>query len=345
MRETSGGLGGFTAVVLTGDTASWVPGAVRARFQKKPDGRYQGELFERNYARRLVRPTIYKRLLLRFDPGIWGKEMPILRRDSGLVDPVDPHRATLVIRDGVPVLSIPSHDPTFRPSFDSLLASHRDILMRTDRLIIDLRGNEGGSSGMTAAVMPYVVTDSQRPSYFKDRSRSPDRGKGVMLSSPDQINYVIHTMMDGDTLDPSAKRFLDRMRAHAGGFALFADTLDPPSQIRPITPVYGPRRVGILVDRGTVSAAEAFLVQALHSERVTTFGEPTAGALDYQTVSIVRLLPDEHRWLLGYPTITAHPDLPTDGVRGKGIQPDVSLNLAVDPDPIMHVARLLTGER
>ena len=338
-------VGHFTAVVLAGDTATWVPGSVRAHFVRTQDGRYQGELFERNYARRLVRAAIYKGVMLRLDPGLWGKELPVDAADSGLLDATDPHRATLAVRDGVPVLSIPSHDPTYRPWLDSLLAANRDLLAHADRLIVDLRGNEGGSSLTTAALMPYIVSDSQRPPYLRDRNGLPDRGKGVMLSSPDQIVYAIR-MMGGDTTDPSARRFLARMRANPGGFALFADTLDPPQAGRTVTPVYGPRRVGILVDPGTVSAAEAFLIQAMRSTRVTTFGQPTAGALDYQTVSIVGFLPDEHRWFLGYPTITAHPDLPTDGVRGKGIRPDVALDLGHERDPIGKVAAaLVAGDR
>jgi hypothetical protein len=342
VSDPPSGTGHFTAVVLTGDTTIWAPGTVRARLVRTPDGRYRGELFERNYARRLVRAAIYRRNMLRLDPGIWGRETPTDAADSGLLDPVDPHRATLVLRDGVPVLSIPSHDPAYQPWLDSLLKASRDILIHADRLIVDLRGNEGGSSLMTAALMPYIVSDSQRPPYLPDRSRSPDRGKGAMLSSPDQVVYAIR-MMGGDTTDPSAKRFLDRMRANPGGFALFADTLDPPTVTQPVTPVYGPRRVGILVDRGTVSAGEAFMIQALRSTRVTTFGRPTAGALDYQTVSIVALLPNERRWFLGYPTITAHPDLPAGGIRGKGIRPDIAIDLAHERDPITRVAGALAA--
>jgi hypothetical protein len=62
------------------------------------------------------------------------------------------------------------------------------------------------------------------------------------------------------------------------------------------------------------------------------FGEPTAGALDYQSVNVVQLLPNERRWFLGYPTITASAALPRGGMRGKGIAPDVRL----DGDAIAH---------
>lgn len=105
--------------------------------------------------------------------------------------------------------------------------------------------------------------------------------------------------------------------------------------------IAGPRRVGVLTDRGTVSAAEVLVIRALQSERARVFGQPTAGALDYQSISIVRLSPAERRWYLGYPTITARASLPSGGMRGKGIAPDVVVDWSTIADPIAYVDRLL----
>jgi hypothetical protein len=71
------------------------------------------------------------------------------------------------------------------------------------------------------------------------------------------------------------------------------------------------------------------------------FGERTAGALDYQSVNIVRLSPREHRWFLGYPTITRSADLPKNAMRGKGIPPQVRLDLAKISDPVGYIDRYL----
>ena len=71
------------------------------------------------------------------------------------------------------------------------------------------------------------------------------------------------------------------------------------------------------------------------------YGEPTAGALDYQSVNIVRLSPPERRWALGYPTIAARATLPAGGMRGKGIQPDVLVDWSKVDDPIGYVDALL----
>ena len=98
--------------------------------------------------------------------------------------------------------------------------------------------------------------------------------------------------------------------------------------------ITGPRRVGVVIDRGTVSAAEVVVLYAKQSARVTVYGEPTAGAPDYQSTSIVPIAPDERRWYLGYPTVTRNEQQPAGGMRGHGIEPDVRLDLARLRDPI-----------
>jgi C-terminal processing protease CtpA/Prc len=100
-------------------------------------------------------------------------------------------------------------------------------------------------------------------------------------------------------------------------------------------------RVAVLIDGGTVSASEVLVLKALQSRRAVVIGEPTAGALDYQSVYILRLSPEEGRWFLGYPTITRHAGLPAGGMRGKGIQPDVMLRWSEVADEYAEVERIL----
>ena len=114
--------------------------------------------------------------------------------------------------------------------------------------------------------------------------------------------------------------------------------LEPPGESRPETfpdsLVVGPRRVALMIDRGTVSASEVLVLKALRSKRVVVAGEPTEGALDYQSASIVRAFPGAERWYLGYPTITRDTLLPLDGMRGKGIAPQLRVGWDSIADPI-----------
>jgi hypothetical protein len=327
-----GPVGTFVAIVLAPDTTIWHPGSIRARFTRRAPGRYDVILSERNYAIHHRDGEVFKHVLLRLSPGIWGKAFPIPATDSFLVDSIDAHRPTILVRRDAVIVSIPSHQPQYKPVLDSLIVTHTTDLMHADRLIVDLRGNEGGGSLMASALMPYIASVHQRPSMLSSKD-------AVILSSEDQIRYASRAF--GSDTDPSVRRLLDRMRSHVGEFVSLVDSEDPPAAPVRDSIVVGPRRVGVLIDHGTVSASEVMVAEALRSDRVTVFGEPTAGALDYQSVQIVPFSPREHRWYLGYPTITRSIALPVGGMRGKGIPPTVRMNLQSVADPIAVVDRAL----
>ena len=327
------GAGRFVAVMLSSDTSIWQPGAVRARFTRRPNGGYDAQVAEPNYALAHRNAVIYRHVLLRMSPGIWGKEFPVPPADSGTLDPVDPHRPAVYRRNGTLVFAVPSHSG-YKPALDSLVAKHRDELSRADKLIIDLRGNEGGGSQMTESLEPFLSLKEELPNPFPiDRP--------LMISSDDQIAYARRAF--GSDTSAFVRGLLERLRAHPGELVPLNDPTDTTKKVDPRDWVVstGPRRVGVLIDRGTVSASEVFVLYALRSPRATVFGEPTAGALDYQSTSIVSLSPNEKRWYLGYGTITRGAGLPVGGMRGKGIPPQVRLDLSRIPDPIDVVNRAL----
>ena len=324
--------GRFEAVLLDPDSTTWRPGDVRAAFRARSAGQYDGTVWLTNFAMRELNVTLHRRSLLRFSPGMWGKVYPLSPADSGVLDPVDVHRPTVVVRGTTVIVSIPSHDPGFRPHFDSLISAHDQDLRNATVLVVDLRGNEGGSSGMSNGLAPYLASAHLKPDPLHFH-------RACMLSSPDQIAYASRAF--GSDTTAFVKGLLERLRAAPGGLVPLSDPAEPAETTEPAPPVFGTARVAILIDRGTVSASEVLVAEAKRSERVTVFGEPTAGALDYQSIQIVAIAPDEHRWFLGYPTITASADLPRGGIRGKGIPPDVRLDWNRIADPIAEVERLL----
>jgi len=330
--------GQFVAVVLASDTSTWTPGAVRARFTRRTGGGYDVDLLARNYATTHLRGDIYRHVVLRLSPGIWGKEFPVAAADSGTLDPVDPHRPTLYMHGSTPVFAVPSHDPSYKKRLDSLVLANRDLLSHADRMIVDLRGNEGGSSFTSEYLEPFVSTKEEKPNPFPD-------DRAVMLSSDDQIAYA--KVGFGSDTTAFVRTLLARLRAAPGQLVPLNDPAAPqkPADPREWVVTSGPRAVGVLTDRGTVSAGEVLVEHALRSTRATVFGEPTAGALDYQSVSLVQLSGNEHRWFLGYPTITRSPALPAGGMRGRGIQPQVPLDLGKSLDPISAVDSYLAAKR
>jgi hypothetical protein len=228
---------------------------------------------------------------------------------------------------------MPSHDPIYRTAIDSLVTAHERDLLATKHLIIDLRGNEGGGAFTSRALEPYFASRKSRPSPYDSINATM-----MMLSSEDQIRYA------GRFLGPDTSRFVrslvERMRARPGELVPFLDPSEPRPPESP-TEVRGTARVAVLVDRGTVSAAETLVLKAIRSERAMVIGEPTWGALDYMSASIVPFSAKEWRWRLGYPAITAHGELPRGGMRGLGISPDVYLDWSRIADVVTAAERIL----
>lgn len=328
--DPAGPVGRFLAVVTVSDTATLPVGAVHAVFTRRPGG-YDTDLRWRSLAVTHPPVTLHRGgALMRLSPGMWGKRFPGPEAERALLATADVHRPTFTWRGNTAIISVPSHDGGHRATLGALLNANRGRLDSAATLIIDLRGNEGGGSQTTAALHPYVVgADPLAP--------PADLGPPVMLSSPDQVSYTKRAF--GSDTSAFVRRIVAAMEAAPGTLVPMFDPAQPvpPTQYPP--PVFGPRKVVMLIDGGTVSASEVLVQVGLRSARTTVIGEPTAGALDYQSASIVRIHPEETRWLLGYPTITAHARLPEGGMRGKGIAPEIALKWSGVMDPIEAALR------
>lgn len=330
--DPDGTAGRFVAVVLASDTVTYEPGMVHAVFDRR-DGGYRAELRWRTLA--VTRPEVSLHrsgTLLRVSPAMWSKAWPLADGEHARTDTSDARRPTFELVDGVPVFAIPSHQYQYRAVLDSLIRAHREALATATFMVVDLRGNEGGGSLMSAGLLPYIVGESEDDPSQVD-------GEPVMLSSPDQVSYARRAF--GADTTAFVRRLVAALEAAPGELVPLYDPNEPRPERPDPAPVYGPREVAILVDGGTVSASEVLVLKARRSARAVVIGEPTAGALDYQSTYIVAIHPDEKRWYLGYPTITAHAGLPQGGMRGKGIAPERALDWTTVADPVAAALALL----
>lgn len=324
----------LVAIVLASDTSAWPVGAVRATFVRNTDGSYQSWLQSRGFGLQQLTATLHRGVLLRFSPGMWGREYPLDAAQAAVAPLGDPRRPRLVVRERSVVVTVPSHDGPYQREIDSLVAAHREALRATPLIIIDLRGNEGGGSLTTRALHPYIVSRESRPTPY-------DSGRAVILSSPELLDYV--RRVGGASPSPAVQRLIARMEANPGKFVHAYD--DDVATTPRATPLEGDWKVAVLTNRGTVSASEVTVLMALRSTRATTIGEPTAGALDYQSTTIIGLGTGDRRWALGFPTTTAHADLPARGMRGKGIAPQIPLDWSTVRDAYASVEQLMLDRR
>lgn len=302
----------FVGVVLRADSALWQPGQVKARFERQAVGLYRTVFFADDHSRRHLDARIFRNLLLQTTPVTWGREFPLAPGEAGTLDPDDPARPTLrLVQDDAVVVSVPSHDPSYRAVLQELVIRHRSALDGRPLLVVDIRGDLGGGSQTTDALLPWLVSREMRPAIGPS-------GLSMVVSSPDNIRYFQRGW------NPDSVR--ERMSAAPGQLMpLMRDEqlgMPFPNDIVAANPV----RVGLLMDRGVASAGEAFVLQARRSTKVTLFGERTSGMIDYQSVNVVRLACRDRGILFGYPMIAASATLPKDGINATGIVPDVPID-------------------
>lgn len=310
--DPGGPRGAFVAVVLTADTAAWAPGAVRATFSARPDGSYAVELAERNHARRHFVARLHRGVLLRMPPHVWGREVPAPRGE--LLDPVDPRRPTVRAAGRSVVVAVPSFDPSRAGPLPRLLREWHDRILAADTLVVDLRGNEGGSSLAARPLYPYVLTPEDLPAAYPP-------WQPVVVASADHLAWIRSQLPADGELPGWVTALLARMESSPGAVVPYMLPDELPARWRPAAVHPGPAHVVVVVDGGVVSAGETFVLESLRSRRVTLSGEPTAGVHDYQNVRVVAVGEGAFRVLLGYPTMAGHPGFPTGGINRTGIVP------------------------
>ncbi|NOT07484.1 MAG: hypothetical protein HOP28_04675 [Gemmatimonadales bacterium] len=331
LREPTKGGPDFTAVVLQSDSAQWRPGQVKGRFWRNRDGSYRTIYAADDHSRRDVTSRVYRNLLLTMSPVTWGRAYPLAPHEVGSLDPVDPTRPTVRLFGAeAVVVSVPSHDPKYRGVLDSLMAHHRAAITSRPYLVVDIRGDIGGGSLTTAAIVPFMVTKETRPPIGPS-------GASMVLSSPDNIAYFEQGGWNPDSI-------AQRMSAAPGQLLQLIrnETLGMPFPNDTVLPM--PRKVGVLMDRGVASAGEAFALQARKSTKVQLFGENSYGMIDYQSVRVVRLACRARGNLFGYPMIAASATLPKDGLNKEGVPVDVRIGRDV-ADQVGWVLRALRGPR
>ena len=228
---------------------------------------------------------------------------------------------------------MPSHDGPYHEPLERRITEHLEPLRAAPLLILDLRGNEGGGVHTSDSLAPFYTSAKTQP-------RRAYSGREAVVSSPDQLAYfqgVARNMAPGSAWEKRFLALVERMQREPGKVLVTDVWGNPPEPPPPPAPAYErPAHFAILIDRGTVSAAEAFVLAAWKSDRVTIFGDNSGGSIDYQSVSIVPLACRQHGLRLGYPTIGGSEHLPAGGFNAEGIPPDVRIGPKV-ADPIQFI--------
>ncbi|MEQ9300810.1 MAG: S41 family peptidase [Cyclobacteriaceae bacterium] len=311
----------FMGIVLKADSVYWMPGHIKVEVTET-DGKLMADYYYRDHHPELVEVSLYGDEVVEF-AGIsqWKKQYPAVKESAGMT--VDPDYFAKNNQPVVPsfskldnltaLLTLPSFGGQHASVIDSLIYTHMTDITSSESLIIDLRGNPGGSDFCYAPIVPILYT---HPIFTAGVSiyASEDniRSWEVLLEDP-KFSLVIKVRI---------RELVDKMKSNLNGYVEV-----PGEEVRHDTVYANPQKIGIIVDKSCASSTEQFILAAKQSDKVTVFGESTAGVLDYANMRSVDM--KEIPYKLFYATSKSNrlPESPIDQI---GISPDIELPYATD---------------
>ena len=216
------------------------------------------------------------------------------------------------------LLCLPSFESDHKAIIDSLLATYAARLARAARLIVDLRGNDGGYDYVYSALLPLIYANPYLYYHYE------------ILASPEAIEMYRENAANkahSKELREFFSKAVKLMESRQGRFvSLSGKRVDT---IRMDAVARNPSRGALILDRGTMSAAENFVQAAIQSKKVTTFGQNTGGAVDFTEVLWLKI-PDFPQLQLVVPVqrSTRLPEVALDNI---GISPQVRIEEGEEP--------------
>lgn len=221
------------------------------------------------------------------------------------------------LNDQTTYIRIPTFDRTQKKWIDQVLEENKAAITSSDQMIIDIRGNGGGSDASYYELLPFLYTN-------------PIRTVGVeFLSTPlnnqrmlDFINDPAYEFTDEEK--EWAQTAYDQLDAQKGKFVNLDSTIVDIYRLEEVLPQ--PGKVAILIDQQNGSTSEQFLLAAKQSQKVKLYGVTTYGVLDVSNMYAVKSPCEKYRLHYSLSRSMRIPDMTIDE---KGIQPDYYLDRSI----------------
>jgi len=213
------------------------------------------------------------------------------------------------------IITLPSFDYPFVEIINDIMEDNLSVIENSENLIVDIRGNSGGTDNAYQKLLPHIMTNSIR-------------NIGVeYLATQTLINGLenyIKTIKDKKEKEDEVKkvrRWIDSFEKNIGKFVNVSDN---PFSVQEVELAKkSPRNVVVMIDKRVGSSAENLVMRAKQSKKVKVMGTVTSGGLDYAAARMFDFGCPEY--LLQLPTYRSLrlPDFPVDNI---GLQPDIFMD-------------------
>lgn len=214
------------------------------------------------------------------------------------------------------ILKLPSFEYQHLETINRLIEDNKSQFENSENLIIDVRGNPGGTTDAYQKLLPYI-------------SGKTIRNTGAeFLATETYINNLeaYKKSLDKGSPTENIDKNINKLKENFGEFVNFNATGEPVYREEVELAPKSPANIVILANKGTGSSAEYFLFVAKQSKKVKVLGSPSYGALDYGNAYLVDFgCPDYQVFMPTYRALRL-PDYPIDNI---GIQPDIYLDKSV----------------
>ncbi len=216
------------------------------------------------------------------------------------------------------LITLPSFDYPFVDIIKDLVANNLSLIERSKNLIIDIRGNSGGTDNAYEMLFPYIITN-------------PIRNMGVEYLATETLVNGLEGYIKSVSNNKDKQGEIDTVRQwinlYEKNMGKFVNLNNSGVSIQIVNPVKrSPEHVVILTDKRVGSSAESFVMKAKQSKKVKILGTVTSGGLDYAAARMFNFGCPEY--LLQLPTYRSLrlPDYPIDNI---GMQPDIYLDNSI----------------
>jgi C-terminal processing protease CtpA/Prc len=214
------------------------------------------------------------------------------------------------------LLTIRSFNESLRRSIDSIVTANDKLIQSTDNLIIDIRGNGGGSDISYYPLRKYLFTHPYLRYGASIYATNDNIQKFRDLATNPLFTPAEHERFRN--MVSSMEQHLDKY--WSPGTATFtSDTL-------PVLPY--PKKIAVIIDSLCGSTAEQFLLDPVsNSKKATMYGTHTAGVLDYANITSFKI--PNTNISVNYATSRSNRIDLGKGIDNTGIQPHIKLDNSI----------------
>lgn len=307
--------GHYTGFIIKADSVYWMPRQVKMEIIPFADS-MQARFYMRDHSLQVRKLNLDNLDRGYIEIGNIGKWFKLDRNGALVFKEYYPNFSTVnfkTLSAKTNLITIKSFNENFRGTIDSIVRANDKVIQSAENLIIDVRGNSGGSDISYYPLNKYLFTHP----YV--------RYNGQIYATEDNIRKFRELATNpafSKAEQQTFQQMVMAMEAHRNEF--WSSDPNPTSGSGTLPVLAMPKHIAVIIDSNCASTTEQFLLDpVLNSSKAVIYGLHSEGVLDYANVYVFNI--PGTRIMVQYPTSRSLRIDAGKGIDNLGIPPNVSL--------------------